>query len=183
MNLFKGDQLVAHPSILGDYSFGRSVIIITHKDITSGYVGFVINKKLAININELLPEVTKSIPVYEGGPVESDHLYFIHRIQNMAESSIEISDGLYWGGDIEAIKDWLRVTKNPEKYIRFFMGYSGWDVGQLEDEVAKDVWLIDQSDNSEFFKKDNHLIWKEKINKVGGELAYWQNAPENPGYN
>jgi putative transcriptional regulator len=183
MNLDKGNQLIAHPSILGDYSFGRSVVIITHKDINDGYVGFVVNKKLAITIDELIPEVTASIPVYEGGPVESDHLNFIHRIKDIADSSIEISNGLYWGGNIEVIKDWVRVTNKPERYIRFFMGYSGWDVGQLEDEVAQDVWLIDQNNDIDFFNKDNRLIWKEKINQVGGELAYWQNAPDNPGYN
>jgi len=185
MLINKGYQLISHPSILGDYTFGRSVVLITHADIQDGFVGFVFNKKLNIDLNNLIPEVKASIPVYDGGPVENDNLYFIHSIESIADTSLEINDGLYWGGNIEMIKDWIKTAENPELYIRFFMGYSGWESGQLEEEIEDEVWVIDK--NTEYLQallaKDEQLIWKEKINQLGGKLSYWQNAPENPDYN
>ena len=185
MFINKGDQLISHPSILGDYSFGRSVVLITHSGNNEGYVGFVMNRKLNIDLKELLPEINVSIPIYDGGPVENENLYFIHTIGSLAETSIEITNGLYWGGDIEMIKDWIRTAKDPELYIRFFMGYSGWETGQLEDEIENEVWVLDkdhQENHDLLFKKED-LIWKEKISQLGGKLSYWQNAPENPDYN
>ena len=185
MIINKGDQLISHPSILGDYSFGRSVVLITHSSFQDGFVGFVINKKLNIDLKNLLPEMNVSIPIYDGGPVENENLYFIHSIASLADSSLEITDGLYWGGDIERVKDWIRTAENPELYIRFFMGYSGWESGQLEDEIEDKVWILDQdhSYNQMIFSQEEELIWKEKINRLGGKLSFWQNAPENPDYN
>jgi putative transcriptional regulator len=39
-----------------------------------------------------------------GGPVEQDNLYFIHNIPELIPNSIEISNGIYWGGDFESTK-------------------------------------------------------------------------------
>lgn len=185
MDISKGDQLISHPSILGDYSFGRSVVLLTHSSFQEGFVGFVVNKKLSVSLSDLLPEVNVSVPIYEGGPVENDNLYFIHGIEELADNSIQISNGLYWGGDIEKIKDWLRTSKDPELYIRFFMGYSGWESGQLEQEIENGVWILDQDheNNNDLLFKKEELIWKEKIDQLGGKLSYWQNAPENPDHN
>ncbi len=185
MNISKGDQLISHPSILGDHSFGRSVVLLTHSSLQDGFVGFVVNKKLSLYLNELLPEINVSMPVHEGGPVENDNLYFIHAIDELADTSIEITSGLYWGGDIERIKDWLRTSKKPEPYIRFFLGYSGWESGQLEQEIEDGVWILDQDpkNNDDLLFKREELIWKESIDQIGGSLSYWQNAPENPEHN
>jgi len=101
--LKKGCLLIAEPSIIGDLSFNRSVILLAdHND--EGSVGFIINKPLKYKIRDLLPDIDSNFKIYNGGPVEQDNLYFIHTIPDLIPDSIEISNGIFWGGDFETTK-------------------------------------------------------------------------------
>ncbi len=100
----KGLLLVAEPSIIGDVSFNRSVVLLAEYN-EAGSVGFILNKPLHYKLKDFVPEVTSNLPVYNGGPVEQDNLYFIHRIPEIIPDSVEISNGIYWGGDFSAIID------------------------------------------------------------------------------
>ncbi len=98
--LEKGMLLVAEPSIIGDMSFHRSVILLAEHS-TSGSVGFILNKPLAYTLNDLIPEINAFHTIYNGGPVEQDNLYFMHTIPELIPESIEISNGIYWGGTLK----------------------------------------------------------------------------------
>ena len=66
-----GKLLIAHPSLLGDPSFGRSVILMAeHND--EGSLGFVVNQPTHYSLNELIPELSIDMPIYQGGPVDTD---------------------------------------------------------------------------------------------------------------
>ena len=96
----KGKLLVAEPSILSDSSFNRSVVLLTeHND--SGSVGFIFNKPSPYLISDLIPDIESSLKVYFGGPVSEDNLYFVHKVPELIPDSIEIADGIFWGGDFE----------------------------------------------------------------------------------
>ena len=75
----KGHLLIAEPSILGDLSFNRSVVLLAEHN-EEGSVGFILNKPLSYTINDLIPEIDAKFTIYNGGPVEQDNLYFIHSI-------------------------------------------------------------------------------------------------------
>ena len=70
----KGLLLVAEPSIIGDVSFNRSVVLLAEYN-NEGSVGFILNKPLEYSLNDFIPELNSNIPVYNGGPVEQDNLY------------------------------------------------------------------------------------------------------------
>ncbi|MGB8703645.1 MAG: YqgE/AlgH family protein, partial [Gillisia sp.] len=122
----KGLLLVAEPSIIGDVSFNRSVVLLAEHS-ENGSIGFILNKVLDFKLKDLIPELNKSFKIYNGGPVEQDNLYFIHKVPDLIPSSIEIADGIYWGGNFEAVKELIQKDLIDEKQIRFFLGYSGWD--------------------------------------------------------
>ena len=102
--LKKGHLLIAEPSLIGDLSFNRSVILLADHN-QEGSIGFIINKPLKYTINDLIPEIVARFKIYNGGPVEQDNLYFIHNIPDLIPNSIEISNGIYWGGDFESTKE------------------------------------------------------------------------------
>ena len=79
LELKKGHLLIAEPSITGDISFNRSVILIA-EHTQSGSIGFILNKPLDFSLRDLLPELEQDFIVYNGGPVEQDNLYFIHKV-------------------------------------------------------------------------------------------------------
>ena len=73
-----GSLLIATPSVIGDPDFHRSVILIT---TTNGenITGHIINKKVNYNLNELITELNIPLPLFYGGPVETDRLFFISK--------------------------------------------------------------------------------------------------------
>ena len=179
----KGHLLIAEPSILGDVSFNRSVVLLAeHND--EGSIGFILNKPLNYTINDLLPEIEASFKIYNGGPVEQDNLYFIHNIPEIIPNSVEISNGIYWGGDFETTKQLINEGKITKNHIRFFLGYSGWSVNQLEMEMQENSWIVAENTlKNKLLSKASTLFWKEKIIEQGGGYVLFSNAPENPMHN
>ncbi|WP_224483231.1 YqgE/AlgH family protein [Robertkochia aurantiaca] len=179
----KGHLLIAEPSIIGDVAFNRSVVLLAEHNV-DGSVGFILNKPLEFRLNELVPDINKSFKVYNGGPVEQDNLYFIHKVPDLIENSIEISNGIYWGGDFERIIDLINNGSIQEDDIRFFLGYSGWDNMQLEKELDSSSWVVSENIyKSNVIKKSAIHFWKEKMLEFGGDYLIWSNAPENPSLN
>jgi len=179
----KGHLLIAEPSIIGDTSFNRSVILLAdHTD--EGSVGFILNKPLGYTLKDLVPDTKATFKVYNGGPVEQDNLYFIHKVPDLVPQSIEISLGIYWGGDFDVVLALIDKGQIKQCDIRFFLGYSGWEPSQLEMELETNSWIITENlyEKAIIEKKDD-TFWKEKMLELGGDYSIWSNAPENPNYN
>lgn len=175
-----GKLLIADPSIIEDDIFSRSVILITNSD-SKNCIGFMINKPTNYAIGDLLPEINSEFLVYDGGPVEKDNLYFIHTLPHLIDHSEEIGNGIYWGGDFEQTKNLINQNKINKNEIRFFLGYSGWSIEQLEQEMENKSWIIAENTQKKSLLNDNSkIIWKNSLLEIGGEYIIWANAPENP---
>ncbi|HAT79984.1 MAG TPA: transcriptional regulator [Flavobacterium sp.] len=181
--LNKGKLLVAEPSLIGDLSFNRSVILLADHN-KNGSVGFIINKPLQYTINDLIPEINATFKIYNGGPVEQDNLYFIHNVPHLISNSVEISNGIYWGGEYEITKELINNGKINKNNIRFFLGYTGWEKNQLETEMTENSWIITQNNyEHKIIGESASHFWKKQIMELGGEYLIWINAPENPRLN
>lgn len=179
----KGLLLVAEPSIIGDASFNRSVVLIAEHS-ENGSIGFILNKVLDFTLRELIPELDKNFKVYNGGPVEQDNLYFIHKVPDLIPESVEIANGIFWGGNFEAVKELIIKGLISEKQIRFFLGYSGWDATQLKEELDSNSWIITtHHDAKDIIERPYRSFWKDKMIELGGNYMLWSNAPENPSFN
>ena len=182
--LQKGLLLIAEPTLLGDFSFNRSVLLLTEHNAVEGSIGFILNKPLQYSINDLIDDIDASFEIYNGGPVEQDNLYFIQTIPTIIPNSIEISNGIYWGGDFEVTKQLINEKKISKEHIRFFLGYSGWGVDQLEAELEEKAWIVTENTlKDQLLSKSSLHFWKEKILEQGGEYVLFSNAPENPTLN
>ncbi len=179
----KGNLLIAEPTIIGDLSFNRSIILIAdHND--KGAIGFILNKPLEYTLKDLIDSVESDFRIYNGGPVEQDNLYFIHKSPSLIPNSIEISKGIFWGGDFNTVINLINDKLISKNDIRFFLGYSGWEEGQLNDELQSNAWLVSENIyNKEIIAKCYTSFWKEKMLELGGDYPIWSNAPEDPSYN
>ncbi|PSG88359.1 YqgE/AlgH family protein [Aurantibacter aestuarii] len=179
----KGDLLFAEPTILGDISFNRSVILLTNHS-KDGSIGFILNKPLNFLLSDLIPEIEQEFKVYNGGPVEQDNLYFIHKKPDLIPDSIEINNEIYWGGNFDVALQLIKDKKLDSNDIKFFLGYSGWDFNQLEVELKNNAWIVSKNPyKNKIINKDYEFFWKEKMLELGGEYSIWSNAPEHPSYN
>lgn len=151
--------------------------------LESNVVGFILNRPLEFTIQDLLPEINSQFKIYEGGPVEQDNLYFVHRVPDLIPDSIAVSNGIYWGGNFSSLKKLLQNNILEATEIRFFLGYSGWGEQQLLEEIETDSWFVTENDFQNVFSVDNETLWKNKLLQKGGEYKLWANAPSDINQN
>lgn len=125
----------------GDY-FEDAVIYITEVN-DKGALGFVINRKFPRNFNELEEFRHGPVfPLYEGGPVDQQHIFVLHRRPDIIPYSVVVSKDICFGGDFKETVKHLNNKTLTEKDIRLFIGYCGWDTAELEAEVAEGSWVV-----------------------------------------
>ncbi|MBL0232140.1 MAG: YqgE/AlgH family protein [Chitinophagaceae bacterium] len=177
-----GILLIADP-FLKDPNFLRTVVILCEKN-EEGAVGFVLNRQYEHTLDELLPDLEgHDFPVYFGGPVQPETIHMLHQCPDQIPGGQEILEGVYWGGDFEAVIDLLHKGELEKDRIRFFLGYSGWSVGQLEEEIEEKSWLTVEADPQLIFHADSDTIWKASLHKLGGDYEMMANFPIDPQLN
>jgi len=178
----KGKILISEPFLV-DYYFKRSVVLLAEHN-EEGSFGLIINKPVDLHLSDIVKDFPSfDTPVYLGGPVKTDSLYFIHTLGNEIDDSLEISEGLYWGGDIEIVKELITIGKMDPKEIKFFVGYSGWVSKQLEGELARNSWLVANIKAKDVMESNPENMWKKTVKNLGGDYAYWTNFPSDPALN
>jgi len=178
----KGRILIAEPFLPGSY-FSRSVIfLVAYSD--KGSVGFILNKEIDFNIQDVFPDFPDfEAKVFLGGPVSNDSIYYIHTLGEKIPGSINVLGNLYWGGDFDALKTQILAGLILPNDIHFFLGYSGWDAGQLEEELKEDSWLVTDIDESEVMRDFDEVSWTDFVKKAGERYSIWEHYPENPTLN
>ena len=175
----KGKLLVAEP-FLGDPSFERSVVLLTEHN-NDGSVGFILNQPLDLSLDKLFEDFPSfEANVNYGGPVQKDSLYYIHNKGELIADSLKLSDDLYWGGNINAIKEMISANLITEKDIMFFLGYSGWGKTQLLDEIEENSWLIIENTAIDIIKKNHGDSWRSILSQLDGDYRLWANSPSDP---
>ena len=182
LNTTIGYVLIAEP-FMDDFYFRRSVILLVDHN-EEGSLGVIFNKRLTIPFNEIVqgfPEFKAD--VYLGGPVEPDRIFFIHTIGEMIPDSHLISNGLYWSGNINALKAMIKMDFIKPHEVRFFVGYAGWDGGQLRNELKANTWLVGRFTAKELLSTMPGKMWSGLVNKMGKRYMLWDKFPVNPSEN
>lgn len=178
----KGRVLISEPFLPGNY-FNRSIVfLVAHS--SKGSVGFILNKKTEMQVQDYLtgfPDFDAEI--YIGGPVATDSVYFIHKRADLIPGSIHVLDDIHWGGDFDEMRRLVNLGIIQTGDIRFFLGYSGWDAGQLEREIKENSWLINDVESGQVLEDLGSGSWVEFVKKVGKRYVLWENFPQNPSLN
>ncbi len=178
-----GSLIVSEPFMM-DPNFKRSVVLLTEYE-EAGAIGFILNQRSDLSLNDLISDLNPTdFPVFIGGPVANDTLHFIHSCYDKLNSGIELSKGVYWGGNFEALQVLINNKELKHDEIKFFIGYSGWGQGQLAQEIEQNSWLVTDKFNSEvLFVEDEENLWREVVIGLGPKYAHIANFPENPQWN
>jgi putative transcriptional regulator len=141
MKISTGNILLSAAS-LNDAIFDNALVFITEHN-EKGSIGFVVNKKADKFLHQLV-EFKNSIafPLYYGGPVDNEHLFFIHSCPHLIEGGTAIANSIYYGGNFKQAVALLNSNTITTKDIKIFIGYCGWDCNQLEEEIEEGGWLV-----------------------------------------
>jgi putative transcriptional regulator len=177
-----GILLIADP-FLKDPNFQRSVVFLCEHQ-TEGSFGFVLNKHYEYALKDLVNGADDlDIPVFYGGPVQTDTIHFLHQYPDKISGGYEITDGIYWGGDFERAVSLIRSGEISKTRIRFYIGYSGWAGGQLDDELKEKAWLPAKANQKLIFHRKADEIWKDALRHLGGDYEMMINFPTDPQLN
>jgi putative transcriptional regulator len=178
----QGNVLIAEPFLAGSY-FNRSIIILASCS-EDGAVGFILNKKVDFPVEDLFVDFPDfDAEIHIGGPVGTDSIYFIHTLGESIPGSKHIKEDLYWGGNFDVLKLKIKLGLVQPHQVRFFLGYSGWDAGQLEEEIGENSWLVADIPQADLMTIEENEMWVESVKAMGGKYSLWENFPENPSLN
>jgi len=178
----KGRILISEPFLMDNY-FKRSIVLITEHS-EEGTVGFVMNKPVNMKVNEIMSDFPAIDAVVSlGGPVQTNTLHYIHTLGDIIPNSMKVIENIYWGGEFEVIKRLLESGSLNNENIRFFLGYSGWQSNQLEDELSDNAWVVAEISPEEIMTPMNKYFWNKTLHRLGQKYKMWSNFPENPQMN
>ncbi len=166
-----GKFLIAMPGMV-DSRFVNSVIYMCDHSV-KGAMGFIVNKPLRqgsfkVLCNQLSIEnaENREIPILFGGPVETSRGFVIHSGDfNSQFSTQEIGDNLC----LTSTRDIIEALAEGCTPINagLFMGYAGWEAGQIESELMRNGWLVSDADEDLVLNADHDVKWAAALNLLG----------------
>lgn len=142
MNLHAGATIKSTKDLNGTV-FENATILLTEVN-QNGAVGLIVNKPFHRKLNELAEfNSSPPVPLYNGGPVDTEHLFFIHQRPDLIPGGRAIGNNVFMGGDFTTAVNFINNQTLSSKDIRIFVGYCGWDAGELEAEIEEGSWIVE----------------------------------------
>ena len=138
-----------------DPNFARTLTYLCeHND--QGALGIIVNRPIDMDLDTLFEKVSIPIeeagaaakfgdlPVYFGGPVQTDRGFVLHRPLGDWQSTLKVRDDI----GLTSSRDILQsmASSGEPKEILITLGYAGWSAGQLEWEISQNAWLTVEAD-------------------------------------
>ena len=138
-NLKAGISIKSTALLNGSFFEDTTILIVEHDE--AGTTGFVTNKPFGKSLNDLIEfNHAKPFPLMDGGPVDRAHLFVLHKRPDFIEGGKQLTNDLYLGGNMEQVIEAINTGSATQEEIQLFIGYCGWDVGELEAEMAEGSW-------------------------------------------
>jgi putative transcriptional regulator len=180
----QGGLLISAP-FLRDWHFARSVVLVVDHN-EEGSMGLVLNKNFnhLMTLNELVPALAAlpPIPLYKGGPIGKETLFYLHTLSNLKDA-LPLGNGLYLNGDFDQMQQYILSGAPTQGVVRFFMGYAGWQKGQLKQEIEANTWIVNNESEVDLLNMYLRDLWRETLCDMGGKYAIWSRYPKYPFMN
>ena len=173
-----GSLLVAHPNML-DPNFRRTVLFISAHDANDGALGVIINRPLEKYVADVMTEKPPAglgdVPVFLGGPVGKDQLI-------IAAFEWQKGTGLSLNHNV-GLDDAGESSQKQQAPICAFVGYAGWEAGQLEAELKQKAWLVQRPSRSILRFDRLPQLWFDIMRGLGPWYKMLAAAPDDPSLN
>lgn len=172
-----GRLLIAMPGI-SDPRFEHAVILICIHDETQTMGLRLDNPANGHDLVSVLgkldlpaTEVTHGRSVLLGGPVDRERGFVLHTDDWMSNpDSLAFGYGLAITATREALKSMTDPIGGPRRST-LMLGYAGWGAGQIEEELAENVWLTVEADMDLIFDDHYETKWTRALARLGVDAA------------
>ena len=182
MSVLQGKLLVALP-LMNDGDFKRSVLLLAEHN-QMGSLAFMLNKPMHLNLKDVVANATNlTLPIYYGGPVAENQLFYVHTLGNQITDSIPIQHNCYWSGNFRQIINGLKNKSILPTQVRFFIGYSGWGAAQLDKELNQKAWGVLDTTDTELLTSHPNTLWAQQVSRLGANYKVFANVAQEPSLN
>ncbi len=162
-----GMFLVARRALDGSH-FGQSVVyLVEHGE--GGTVGVIVNRSSDVSLSEAVPDIEDNLAaahaLYYGGPVGLPVILMLARSESATEGMAHVADDVYISSD-RRVLDEVLAAKKTDSELRFYFGYSGWAVGQLDSELLRGDWHVETADTDAIFSGETDSLWNRFIERL-----------------
>lgn len=181
-----GNLLVAEPFLRESY-FNHAVVCLIDCPRGESAMGLVMNKPSEYTLGEVLdsvPEPLAGIRVMCGGPVDENRLFYLHTMQPMFPGSERVCGDLFIGGDFDSVVDYVGSGMPVDGRLQFYLGYSGWEPLQLQEEIDRNAWAVTGMDNpGRMLGWPAGKMWHRQVAMMGPAYRGWLYHPQYPMMN
>ena len=142
--------------------FFEDAVVLVLNNLGPGPAGIILNRPTKITVSQLFPDDKRLASlhdkVYFGGPVDLRSVWFLVRATKAPARAIRACEGVYLSADRELLLQLLHRDK-PMEGLRIFIGYAGWAVEQLQDEIGDGDWTVEHADSNAIFSGRSEHPW------------------------
>jgi putative transcriptional regulator len=175
-----GQLLVASPGLF-DPNFRRTVVLVTEHN-EDGAAGLVLNRPTEAEVSEVVPQLESLVDdgelIYMGGPVQPNGVLVLGEFVDPTDAAVPLFGSLGFPS-LETPEEVVPLTTRR----RIFAGYAGWGSGQLEDELAREDWILEQAKNDDAFTEAPDELWADVLRRKGGIYELVARMPDDPSVN
>ena len=136
-----GIYIKSTEALNGSFFEHTTILIVKHNDEES--LGFVTNIPFQKSLHELIEfNQSKPFPLMDGGPVDREHLFVLHKRPDLIDGGEQVTNDLYLGGNMEQVIEAINNGGFNNQEIQIFIGYCGWDAQELEAEIEEGSWML-----------------------------------------
>jgi putative transcriptional regulator len=176
----QGQLLVASPGLF-DPNFRRTVVLVT-EHTEEGAAGLVLNRPTESEVSEIVPALESLVddgePVFMGGPVQPNGVLVLGEFLDPDDAAVPLFGSLGFPSLDEPDEVVPLTTRR-----RIFAGYAGWGSGQLEDELAREDWILEEAQADDAFTETPQELWADVLRRKGGIYELVARMPEDPSVN
>jgi len=159
---------------LGDPNFAQSVILLVQHDDEHGAMGLIVNRRSDVPLSRVFEDLKeakgRSDLIYVGGPVELNSVLALIRSSNKPEDAKRVFGDVYLVASKELLQKTLASGADAGAF-HVYIGYAGWEPGQLEHEVESGAWHVMPADAAEVFHVDPDAVWERLVRRTETRIA------------
>jgi putative transcriptional regulator len=145
-----------------------STIVLAKPVQGGGHVGFIVNKPTKMSLAELFPEhePSKKVidPLFLGGTVDMNLVFaLVEGRGSRKDGSVRIAPDLFLAYETKAVD---RIIESESDHARFFLGMVVWRPGQLDDELDRGLWYVDEPDAKLVLRRKTDDLWEELVRRL-----------------
>ncbi len=167
--------LISMPQ-LRDPTFQQTIVYLC-EHTPEGALGIIINRPSDISFIDLAAHLEinvldyhlSDVAVFRGGPVEPERGFILHSRENPCPNELPITEEVSLSASFAVIED-IAKGKGPESFL-ISLGCSGWDAGQLEDEISQNQWLVCEADLDVLFNTSSDLQLSAATKMLGFDMS------------